>query len=106
MAGGAPVPVEVARQWERRFGVRFSVVFGTTECSPIVSMTGPKDPPEVRIGTLGAALPHTEVMIADPVARTPVPTGTVGELCARGYLVMHGYFDDPEATAAAVEPEG
>ena len=106
LAGGAPVPTEVARQCERRFGARFSVVFGTTECSPIVTMTRPGDDPEIRTGTLGVALPHTEVMIADPISRRPVATGTVGELCARGYLVMHGYFDDAAATAAAVDPEG
>ncbi|MBV8996658.1 MAG: AMP-binding protein [Pseudonocardiales bacterium] len=105
-AGGAPVSIEMAREWERRFGVRFFIVFGTTECSPIISATRLDDPPETRIGTLGTALPHTDMMIADPVTGHPVPVDTVGELCARGYLLMHGYFDDPQATAAAIDANG
>jgi fatty-acyl-CoA synthase len=104
--GGAPMPTHVAREWERRNGVRFSIMFGTTECSPIVTMTRLDDPPDTRTATIGTALPHTEVMIADPATGGPVPTDTIGELCARGYLVMHGYFDDPEATAAAVDADG
>jgi fatty-acyl-CoA synthase len=81
-------------------------MFGTTECSPIISFTRLDDPPEIRTGTLGTALPHTEVKIADVVDGQPVPVGTVGELCARGYLVMHGYFDDPAATAAVLDADG
>jgi fatty-acyl-CoA synthase len=45
-------------------------------------------------------------MVADPVSGAPVPVGDVGELCARGYLVMEGYFDQPEATAAVIDDEG
>jgi fatty-acyl-CoA synthase len=105
-SGGAPVPSELALEWERRFDVRFSIMFGTTECSPIISFTRLNDPQEVRTGTLGSPLPQTEVMIADPATGRVVPVGTVGELCARGYLVMHGYFDDPEATAAAIDADG
>ena len=102
-AGGAPTPTHVARDWERRDGIRFSIMFGTTECSPIITMTRLDDPPDTRTATIGTALPHTEVMIADPATGRPVPTDTIGELCARGYLVMHGYFDNPDATAAAVD---
>jgi len=105
-SGGAPVPAELAREWERRLGVPFSIMFGTTECSPIISFTRLDDPPEIRTGTLGTPLPHTEVKIADVVDGQPVPVGTVGELCARGYLVMHGYFDDPAATAAVLDADG
>ena len=104
--GGAPVPAELAREWERRLGVPFLIMFGTTECSPIISFTRLDDPPEIRTGTLGTPMPHTEVKIADVVNGEPVPVGTVGELCARGYLVMHGYFDDPAATAAVLDADG
>ena len=105
-AGGAPMPPHLAREWERRDGIRFSIMFGTTECSAIITMTRLDDPPDTRTATLGTALPHTEVMITDPATGRPVPTDTIGELCARGYLIMHGYFDNPEATAAAVDAEG
>jgi fatty-acyl-CoA synthase len=105
-SGGAPVPAEVAEACESRFGARFSIVYGITECSPIITMTRLDDPPDIRTETVGTALPHTEVMIADPVSGRPVPTDTLGEVCARGYLVMNGYFDDPDATAAAVDADG
>jgi fatty-acyl-CoA synthase len=105
-SGGSPVPIDVAREWERRVGGRVSIVFGTTETSPIITATGPEDPDDIRTGTLGAPLPHTEVMIADPLSGEPVPIGAVGELCARGYLVMEGYFDQPEATAAVLDAAG
>ena len=104
-SGGSPVPVDVARETERRLGGRIAIVFGTTETSPIITATGPEDPEPVRTGTLGAPLPHTEVMIADPVTGSPVPVGAVGELCARGYLVMQGYHDQPDATAAVIDRE-
>jgi fatty-acyl-CoA synthase len=105
-SGGAPVPAEVAKACEHRFGARFSIVYGITECSPIITMTRLDDPPDTRTGTVGTALPHTEVMIADPLTGHSVPTDTVGEVCVRGYLVMNGYFDDPEATAAAIDVDG
>jgi fatty-acyl-CoA synthase len=105
-SGGSPVPVDVARAAERQLGGRISIVFGTTETSPIITATAPDDPEQVRTGTLGAPLPHTEVMIADPVSGGPVAIGAVGELCARGYLVMEGYYDQPEATRAAIDDEG
>ncbi|MHC1559857.1 AMP-binding protein [Actinomycetospora sp. C-140] len=105
-SGGSPVPVDVAREVERRLGGRMSIVFGTTETSPIITATAPDDPEDVRTGTLGAPLPHTEVKIADPVTGEAVPVGDVGELCARGYLVMEGYYDQPEATAAVLDAAG
>jgi fatty-acyl-CoA synthase len=105
-SGGAPVPAGLAQEWERRYPVGFSIMFGTTECSPIISFTRLDDPPAIRTGTLGTPLPHTEVKIADLVEGHPVTVGTVGELCARGYLVMRGYFDDPVATAAVIDADG
>jgi fatty-acyl-CoA synthase len=105
-SGGSPVPVEVARETERRLGGRISIVFGTTETSPIITATAPGDPDQLRIGTLGRPLPHTDVMVVDPASGAPVPVGAVGELCARGYLVMEGYYEQPEATAAVLDPEG
>jgi fatty-acyl-CoA synthase len=105
-SGGAPVPAVLAQEWERRYGVGFSIMFGTTECSPIISFTRLDDPPAIRTGTLGTPLPHTEVKIADVAGGQPVAVGTVGELCARGYMVMHGYFDDPAATASVIDADG
>jgi len=106
VSGGTPVPAQLVRQVERQLGVRFSIVFGTTECSPLLTQVRPDDPEPDRAETLGRALPQTEIMIADVTRGGPVPVGQVGELCARGYLVMRGYHDAPEATAAVIDTDG
>jgi len=106
MSGGSPVPAGLVRQVEDRLGVRFSIVFGTTECSPLITQVKLDDSDQDRAETLGTPLPQTEVMIADIASGGPVPVGQAGELCARGYLVMRGYHEAPEATAAAVDAEG
>jgi fatty-acyl-CoA synthase len=106
VSGGAPVPSELVRQVEDRMGVRFSVVYGTTECSPLITQTTLDDAPEDRAHTLGRPVARSEVMVCDPVGHQPVAPGMVGELCARGYQVMAGYHGDPEATAAAIDADG
>ena len=106
VSGGSPVPAELVRQVEGRLGVRFSIVFGTTECSPLLTQVKLDAAAEDRAGTLGTPLPQTEIQIADVATGAPVPVGQVGELCARGYLVMRGYHDAPQATAAAIDAEG
>jgi fatty-acyl-CoA synthase len=105
-SGGAPVPPSLVQPVEQRFGVPLSIVFGTTECSPLVSVVHPDDAPADRANTLGSPLPGTDVKIADLESGAPAPIGAVGELCARGYLVMTGYFDMPEATAQAIDADG
>jgi fatty-acyl-CoA synthase len=106
VSGGAPVPADLVQQVESRLGVRFSIVFGTTECSPLLTVVRLDASAEDRAGTLGTPLPQTEIQIADLVTGAPVPVGQPGELCARGYLVMRGYHDAPEATAAAIDADG
>jgi fatty-acyl-CoA synthase len=106
VSGGSPVPAGLVRQVEQRLGVRFSIVFGTTECSPLITVVRLDASAEDRAETLGTPLPQTEIQVADLATGAPVPVGQVGELCARGYLVMRGYHDAPEATAAAIDPDG
>jgi fatty-acyl-CoA synthase len=106
VSGGSPVPAGLVRRVEERLGARFSIVFGTTECSPLVTQVRLDAPPERRAETLGTPLPQTEIKVADIVTSEPVPPGEVGELCARGYLVMRGYHDAPEATAQAIDADG
>ena len=83
MSGGAPVPAELVRRVEERLGVPFCIVFGTTECSPLLTQTRLDDTDADRAETLGQPLPQTEVQVADPATGQPVPVGQVGELCAR-----------------------
>jgi fatty-acyl-CoA synthase len=106
VSGGSPVPAGLVRRVEERLGARFSIVFGTTECSPLITQVQLDAPAERRAETLGTPLPQTDVKVADVVTGEPVAPGTVGELCARGYLVMHGYHDAPDLTAEAIDAEG
>ncbi|MGQ0573072.1 MAG: AMP-binding protein [Pseudonocardia sp.] len=106
VSGGATVPAELVRRIEERLGVTFSIVYGTTECCPLITQTRLDDSAADRAATLGQPMPQTEVKVCDPVSGDPVAPGEVGELCARGYLVMAGYNAAPEATAAAIDAEG
>ena len=103
VSGGSPVPAGLVRRVEERLAVRFSIVFGTTECSPLLTQVHPDAPAERRAETLGTPLPQAEVKIGDLTTGEPVPPGQVGELCTRGYLVMRGYHDAPDATALAID---
>jgi fatty-acyl-CoA synthase len=105
LSGGATVPAQLVRRIEETMGVVFSIVYGTTECSPLVSQVRLDDALTDKTETLGRPIPQTEVKIADPVTGDVVPCGTIGELCVRGYCVMTGYFDMPEQTAAVIDPE-
>ncbi len=85
--------------------MRFSIIYGQTESSPVITQGRIEDSFEDRATTIGRPLPQTEVRIVDPAGET-VPCGVVGELCARGYLVMLGYYEMPDATAAAIDDQG
>ncbi|HEU4495406.1 MAG TPA: AMP-binding protein [Rubrobacteraceae bacterium] len=106
LSGGATVPPDLVRRVEEKFGAPVSIVFAQTETSPVITQTSPEDAPEDRAETLGRPLPQTEVRIVDPESGETVPPGHIGEICTRGYHVMAGYFDDPEATAAAIDRDG
>ena len=105
-SGGSMVPPELVRGVTGRFGCGFTTVYGQTETSPLLTVIRPSDPFVDICETIGQPLPHTEVSIRDPNANTVVPLDTVGEICARGYSLMIGYNDDPEATAKTIDTEG
>jgi fatty-acyl-CoA synthase len=106
VSGGSLVPAELVRRIESTLGVRFCIGYGTTECSPLITQTRPEDTAEDKAETIGTPVPQTEVKIVDPVTGATVAPGVVGELCCRGYCVMTGYYDMPEATAEAIDAEG
>jgi fatty-acyl-CoA synthase len=104
---GAPCPIEVMRQVGERMHCReMTIAYGQTESSPVITMSQVDDPMEIRVATIGSALSNTEVQIVHPETKQRVAAGEQGELCTRGYLVMKGYDDDPEATAGAIDSEG
>src|SRR3954451_13609588 len=105
--GGAPCPVDVMTQVRTRMHMEeVAIICGMTETSPVSTQTAPDDPLAKRVGTVGRVHPHVEVKIADPATGETVPRGTPGEQCTRGYSVMLGYWDDPQATAAAIDAGG
>ncbi|CAN5819413.1 linear/branched/unsaturated fatty acid:CoA ligase LbuL [soil metagenome] len=106
VSGGAPVPEALVRRIEETLGVDFTIVYGQTECSPVLSNTLPSDTPADKGLTVGPPLPHTEVRIVDPATLETMPLGTQGELWARGYFTMLGYFDKPDETAETLRPDG
>lgn len=103
--GGAPVPPELVRRTLER-GVKVAIGFGQTEASPYLTHTLPDDPHPDWISTVGRPLPQTEIKIVDPKTGETMPRGEIGEICARGYSIMKDYFDDPDATRAAIDAEG
>jgi fatty-acyl-CoA synthase len=105
-SGGATVPAELVRRIESTLGVEFTIVFGQTEASPVITQTRPTDTEADKAESIGQPLPQTEVKIVDPVTTRTVPPGAVGELCTRGYLVMKEYFELPDRTAQAIDEEG
>jgi fatty-acyl-CoA synthase len=104
---GAPCPIEVMRRVvERMHCPEITIVYGQTESSPGITMSRADDPLELRVTTVGTALPNTEIQIVDPKTNQRVPIGEQGELCTRGYLVMQGYDGDSQATAKVIDSEG
>jgi fatty-acyl-CoA synthase len=103
---GAPCPVEVMKKVMSKMNMsEVLIAYGQTECSPVNHMTLADDPLEKRVNTVGRAGPHLEVKIVDEEGRT-VPIGQPGDICARGYAVMQGYWEDPERTAETVDADG
>ncbi len=105
-SGGSTVPAELVRRIESSLGVQFSIVYGQTESSPAITLMKPDDTDEDKANTLGPALPQTEIKVVDPETGEVVPVGERGELCTRGYLVMHGYFEMPDKTAETIDADG
>ncbi len=104
---GAPCPVEVMKQVIDEMHCRdITIAYGLTESSPVMTQTRTDDPIEVRVGTVGRELPGVEVTVRDPDTNDECPVGVQGELCCRGYNVMKGYYNMPEATAKIIDGEG
>jgi fatty-acyl-CoA synthase len=107
VVGGAPCPIELMTKVQSRMHMpEVTIACGMTETSPVSTQTALHEPVEKRLGTVGRAHPHLEIKIVDPPTGEVVPRGTAGEQCTRGYSVMLGYWDDEEATRAAIDGAG
>jgi fatty-acyl-CoA synthase len=105
-SGGSMVPPELIARIQDSFGCGFTIIYGQTETSPVITQTRLDDPWTERTETIGQPCPQTDVSIRDLVANAAVPIDTVGEICARGYCVMLEYNDNPEATAKTIDSDG
>lgn len=83
-----------------------TIIYGLTEASPGITQTPREDTLEHRTQTVGTVLPDMEVKIVDPATNEMLETNEPGELCVRGYNVMKGYYNNAEATRAAIDPGG
>jgi fatty-acyl-CoA synthase len=104
---GAPCPIELMKRvMSEMHAEEVCIAYGMTETAPVSFMTRPGDSVDRRVTSVGTVLPHVEAKVVDAVTGHVVPVGSPGEVCSRGYLVMRGYWDDPVATAEAVDAAG
>jgi fatty-acyl-CoA synthase len=102
---GSPCPVEVMRRVQSQMRMpEVTICYGMTETAPVSTQSSTDDPLEKRVSTVGRIHPHVEIKIVDPSTGWIVPRGQPGELCTRGYSVMLGYWNNPEATREAIDP--
>jgi fatty-acyl-CoA synthase len=98
--------MEVMRRVVGEMGAKEIVIgYGQTEASSWITQTHPDDPLELRVSTVGRALPNVRVKIIDSASGQEVRRGMVGEICAKGFG-MKGYYKMPAATSNAIDPDG
>jgi fatty-acyl-CoA synthase len=104
---GSPCPMEIMKRViSDMHASEVTIAYGLTESSPVMTQTRTDDPIEVKVGTVGRALPGVEVKVWNPDTGKDCEIGEQGELCCRGYNVMKGYYKMPEETARVIDSEG
>ena len=103
-SASAPLPPDLHRAFEKKFGIGIIETFGMTETNA-PCFTNPLDPAKRKIGSPGPAFGNA-VKIIDPATGKTLPAGTAGEVMVRGDNVMTCYYKDPENTAKTLEPDG
>ena len=103
MSGAAPLGAELAEEAATRIDCEVVQGYGMTELSPVSHMTPPG---QYRPGSVGVTVPNSECRIVDPETGEDKEIGGEGELWVRGPMVMAGYLNNPEATAATIDEQG
>jgi fatty-acyl-CoA synthase len=104
---GSPCPIEAMRQViDQMHMTEVTICYGLTESSPVMTQTRYDDSLEVKVETVGRALPGVEVTIRDPESGEECPDGIHGEFCCRGYNAMKGYYKMEEATRKCIDEKG
>lgn len=102
-AGGSALPVEVHKDFEKKFGVTILEGYGLSETSPVASFSPYGEP--VRVGSIGTPIPGVEMELLQPDSWETVPEGPdeIGEIAIKGHNIMKGYYNRPEATAEVIK---
>ena len=106
LSGAANVPAALVLRATETFGNQFCIMYGQTESNGPFLETALDDTVEDQTQTVGRPAPHSEVKIVDPVTFETMPVNKVGEIWVRGFMTMTGYYGQPEASAAALMPDG
>jgi acyl-CoA synthetase (AMP-forming)/AMP-acid ligase II len=106
VTGSATIPVQMIIDMREKLGFENVVTgYGLTESHGITTMCRHDDDPEIIAKTAGRAIPGVEVRVVDEQGNV-MPTGEQGEVVVRGYNLMKGYYDNPEATAEVIDADG
>ncbi len=101
---GAPCPEDLMRRVVDKMHMKeVLIAYGQTEASPVTTMIRTSDSLDMRVSTVGHVMPHQELKILDTDTGKTLPRGETGEICFRGYQVMAGYDNMPEATAETID---
>ena len=104
---GSPCPIKVMKDVIEKMNMKeICITYGQTEASPGCTNSKTTDSVDVRVNTVGGAMYGVECKIVDPETGADLPDHVNGELVARGYNIMKGYYKMPEATAAAIDENG
>jgi fatty-acyl-CoA synthase len=104
---GSPCPVKDMTGVIERMNMReVTICYGLTEASPVCTQTNAAEDMERRVSTIGRSLPNMECAVVDPETFEELPDGVPGEFVVRGFNVMKGYYNMPEATAQVITPDG
>lgn len=107
LMSGSPCPVKVMERVLHEMNMtEICIPYGMTETSPVCTMTNINDSIEKRVATVGRPMPFIEVKVVDIETKQDLPPNTPGEVVVRGYSVMKGYYNMPEATALAIDKDG
>ncbi len=103
VAGGSALPVEVHKDFEKRFGVTILEGYGLSETSPVASFS--KFGEAVRVGSIGTPIPGVEMKLLEPESWDEVAAGpdAIGEIAIKGHNIMKGYYDRPDATDEVIK---
>lgn len=107
MMSGAPCPIELMKRVLNEMHIgELVIAYGQTETSPVVTMSDAGDSIEVRVNTVGRAMPQTGIKVMSVATGETQALGEQGEICVSGYALMKGYDGDPEGTAAVIQEDG